>query len=175
MMDNDMISYRIATDGVTRSNDGAFIPARPGNRDYQAYLAWCEAGNEAESLHSVSDAQTLKLAELDTACAAAILAGFDSNALGQPYHYPAKLTDQSNLQASVLASLQPGLTADWVTPVWCQDATGTWAYCDHTAAQIQQVGTAGKDAINACIARKIEREQEVAEATTLDAVNAVRW
>lgn len=174
-MDNDMTLYRIALNGVTRLNDGAFIPNHLGNRDYQAYLAWCEAGNEAEPLHSLSDTQALKLAELDSACAAAILAGFDSDALGQPHHYPAKPTDQSNLQASVLASLQPGLTADWTTPAWCQDAAGTWAYRDHTAAQIQQVGTAGKNVINACIARKIEREQQVARATTREEVNAIRW
>ncbi|KTT36307.1 hypothetical protein RSA46_16915 [Pseudomonas oryzihabitans] len=132
-------------------------------------------GNEAEPLHSLSEAQALKLSELDAACAAAILAGFDSDALGQSHHYPAKLTDQSNLQASVLASLQPDLPKGWTTPVWCQDAAGTWAYRDHTVAQIQQVGTAGKNAINACIARKIEREQQVAKATTVDEVNAILW
>lgn len=174
-MDNDMMLYRLTLNGITRLNDGAFIPNNLGNRDYQAYMAWCEAGNEAEPLHSLGDAQALKLAELDAACAAAILAGFDSDALGQHHHYPAKLTDQSNLQASVLASLQSDLPADWTTPVWCQDATGLWAYRDHTAAQIQQVGTAGKDAINACIARKIGLEQEVAKATTLDEVNAIHW
>lgn len=174
-MNNDMTLYRIALDGVIRLSDGVFIPNHPGNRDYQAYLAWCAAGNEAEPLHSLSEAQALKLAELDTACAAAILAGFDSDALGQSHYYPAKLTDQSNLQAAVLASLQPGLTADWTTPVWCQDVTDLWVYRDHTAAQIQQVGAAGKNAINARIARKIEREQEVAKATTLDEVNAILW
>lgn len=174
-MNNDMTLYRIALDGITRLSDGAFIPKHPGNRDYQAYMAWCEAGNEPEPLHSLSDAQALKLAELDAACAAAILAGFAADALGQPHHYPAKLTDQSNLQASVLASLQPDLTADWTTPVWCQDASDIWAYRDHTAAQIQQVGIAGKNAINACIARKIEREQQIAKATTLDEVKAILW
>ncbi|MDR6233545.1 hypothetical protein QE440_001286 [Pseudomonas psychrotolerans] len=174
-MNNDMTLYRIALDGVTRLSDGAFIPNHPGNRDYQSYLAWCAAGNEAEPLHSLSEAQALKLIELDTACAAAIRAGFDSDALGQPHHYPAKLTDQSNLQAAVLASLQPDLPMGWTTPVWCQYAAGAWAYRYHTAAQIQKVGIASKDAINACIARKIEREHQVAKATTLDEVKAILW
>ncbi|KTT01530.1 hypothetical protein SB14R_07740 [Pseudomonas oryzihabitans] len=121
----------------------------------------------------MSEAQALKLTELDTTCAVAILAGFYSDALGQSHHYTAKLTDQSNLQAAVLASLQPDLPTGWTTPVWCQDTAGAWAYRYHTAAQIQKVGIAGKDAINACIARKIERGQEVAKAMTLDEVNAI--
>ncbi|KTS77934.1 hypothetical protein NS274_09770 [Pseudomonas oryzihabitans] len=133
------------------------------------------AGGQATLEFFIEELKQNKQSELENACAAAILAGFDSDALGQSHHYPAKLTDQSNLQASVLSSLQPGLKADWTTPVWCQDATDLWAYRDHTAAQIQQVGAAGKNAINACIARKIEREQQVAKATTVDEVNAILW
>jgi hypothetical protein len=30
---------------VQRRSDGAFIPADPANRDYQAFLEWVEAGN----------------------------------------------------------------------------------------------------------------------------------
>jgi hypothetical protein len=30
---------------VQRMSDSAFIPFDPANRDYQEYLAWCEAGN----------------------------------------------------------------------------------------------------------------------------------
>ncbi|QDD91321.1 hypothetical protein CCZ28_20815 [Pseudomonas oryzihabitans] len=109
------------------------------------------------------------------ACDATILEGFVSAALGSEHRYPAKLTDQSNLQASVLASLIPGLAEDWTTPFWCQDATGTWAYRPHTAPQIQQVGTDGKNAINACIARKIALEQQLAKATTLAEIKAITW
>jgi hypothetical protein len=31
---------------IQRDADGAFIPADPGNRDYQEYLAWWNEGNE---------------------------------------------------------------------------------------------------------------------------------
>ena len=33
---------------IIRIADGAHIPADPGNTDYQAYLAWRDAGNDPE-------------------------------------------------------------------------------------------------------------------------------
>lgn len=33
---------------VQRMSDGAFIPFDGGNRDYQLYLQWVAAGNEAD-------------------------------------------------------------------------------------------------------------------------------
>ena len=32
--------------GVFRISDNAFIPFDPANTDYQAYLAWVDAGNQ---------------------------------------------------------------------------------------------------------------------------------
>ena len=31
---------------IQRDEDGAFVPFDPDNRDYQAYLAWLDQGNE---------------------------------------------------------------------------------------------------------------------------------
>jgi hypothetical protein len=31
---------------IQRDEDGAFIPFDPDNMDYQAFLAWCDEGNE---------------------------------------------------------------------------------------------------------------------------------
>ncbi|GGM31866.1 hypothetical protein ACFQDN_21405 [Pseudomonas asuensis] len=124
---------------------------------------------------SLADVKAQKLAELETACAARITAGFTSSALGETYTYPAKPTDQSNLQASVLASILPGVDEKWTTPFWCADSEGKWAYQTHTAAQIQQVGLDGKNAINAAIAQKIVLEQKVEAAKTAPEVAAVVW
>jgi hypothetical protein len=33
---------------VRRLSDQAFIPSDPANRDFVAYQAWCEAGNQAD-------------------------------------------------------------------------------------------------------------------------------
>ena len=35
-------------DTIRRTADNAFIPPDPANTDYQAYLAWLEAGNTPE-------------------------------------------------------------------------------------------------------------------------------
>lgn len=170
-----MNTYRMAEDGVIRLADNAFIPADERNSDYLRYLAWTAQGNQPDPLMSLADAQALALSELEIGCGNAIAAGFSSAALGKPYSYPAKLTDQSNLQASVLESLFPGLDEDWTTPFWCQDEGGTWAYRPHTAVQIQRVGSDGKAAINACIARKIQLEEQLAKAKTIAEVEAITW
>lgn len=94
-----------------------------------------------------------KVTELSTDCQAQIYAGFDSAALGASYHYPAKDKDQTNLSGSVVASLLPNLATDWTTPFWCLDAAGNWAFMDHTAAQIQQVGVDAKAAILDALAK----------------------
>jgi len=131
-----------------------------------------EQAAEVELLPGVKET---KLAELETACAAQIAAGFVSDALGERFTYPAKPTDQSNLQASVLASILPGVDETWTTPFWCADTQGKWAYQAHTAAQIQQVGVDGKNAINAAIAQKIVLEQQVEAAKTAAEVAAIIW
>ena len=40
-----MADYQLtATDAVIRTEDGAYIPADPANRDYAEYLKWVEDG-----------------------------------------------------------------------------------------------------------------------------------
>lgn len=43
-------SYQLTSNPnfVLRVADGAYIPTAPGNKDYQAYLAWVTAGNTAD-------------------------------------------------------------------------------------------------------------------------------
>jgi hypothetical protein len=43
------MTYQLtAYETILRTCDGAFIPPDPANTDYQAYLAWLEAGNTPE-------------------------------------------------------------------------------------------------------------------------------
>lgn len=124
---------------------------------------------------SLDDLKSQQTASVRDACQQAIFAGFASDALGVSHSYPAKATDQTNLQASVLASLLPGNAADWTTPFWCADSSGAWAYVSHTAAQIQQAGRDGKAAILAALVKCQTLEAAISSATTPAQVQAVVW
>ncbi|MEM5384132.1 hypothetical protein VSR68_11140 [Paraburkholderia phymatum] len=120
-------------------------------------------------------AKVAQKAVVSRVCQDTILAGFESSALGATHHYPAKFTDQQNLNASVVASLLPGLAADWTTPFWCADADGVWAYLPHTAAQIQQAGRDGKSAILACLTKNQQLAEQIDEASSIASVQAIVW
>lgn len=115
-----------------------------------------------------------KLTSMSQSCAGAILSGFVSSALGAVHTYPAKPNDQLNLIGSVAASFYPNVGADWVTPFWCADAAGAWAFRAHTAAQIQQVGVDGKNAILNCMTIN-ERLAAQIMAAGPDQLAAIVW
>lgn len=160
--------------GVLRIEDGAWIPLAHGNTDYETYLAWVAAGNVPLD-RALADYQAAQIGAINAACQAAIFAGFTSSALGAAHTYPAKSLDQQNLSASVLASLMPNLPVGWTTPFWCADANGAWAYVQHTAAQIQQVGQDGKAAILAALNKNQTLQGQIMSATTPAEVQAVVW
>jgi hypothetical protein len=125
----------------------------------------------------LAQAQSTQSAVIDAACAAAIVSGFTSSALGSAYTYPSKVTDQQNLAASVLASILPGVTTGWTTPFWCADSTGMWSWVNHTAAQIQQVGADSKTAILGYQSQNAQLQAQLVAAniTTVDQVAAIVW
>lgn len=133
---------------------------------YQAYI------NPSSTL---SGAQAAQISILSAACQSAICAGFTSSALGVSHTYPSKMTDQQNLSASVISSLMPGLAPTWTTQFWCADTNGKWAWVNHTAAQIQQVGQDGKAAILAYMSKNAGFAEKVIAATTVAAVQAIIW
>lgn len=133
------------------------------------------APNDATSASRLAVAQSGKLAEISAACKAAIYAGFTSSALGAPHTYPAKDTDQQNLASSVIDSLLSNGAAGWVTPFWCADASGDWAFRMHSAAQIQKVGQDAKAAVLAAMVKNQTLAGQVAGAATVDAVSAIAW
>jgi hypothetical protein len=125
--------------------------------------------------HLLKSAKMIKAAEMATLCRKKILEGFKSNALGDMHHYPAKETDQANLSASVLDSILPGLSQDWVTPFWCQDSVGSWEFRLHTASQIQQVGREAKQNILFNMGTNDTLQKLIEAATTQEQVEAIVW
>jgi len=132
--------------------------------------------SDSEPYQSVTLEQikAAKLAEISAACAAEIVGGFSSSALGALYAYPSQVTDQSNLMAAVLSSLSAPAEG-WETPVWCTDAQGVGAYRQHTAAQVQAVGNDSLTARNAALAKKAELEARISQAVIVEQVQAASW
>lgn len=125
----------------------------------------------------LAKAKAAKASEINAACGAQIVAGVTSAALGDAHTYPCKLTDQANLSASVLDSLLPDnvSNASYSTPFWCADASGTWGWAMHTAAQIQQVGRDVKAAILAAQSKNAQLQAEIAAAADLATLDAITW
>ena len=142
-----------------------------------------EVGDSAELVEGVwtftsaprPNPRDLKRAEIISACAAAIVGGFTSGALGAPHLYPSAITDQINLMGSVTGSLLPDLPSEWSTPFWCADGSGVWAFRAHTAAQIQQAGAAGKAHVVACQAALAELSAAVLAAPSEEALRQILW
>lgn len=115
------------------------------------------------------------LASLRASCAAAIVGGYKSSALGAEHTYPSTSTDQTNMIGSVTASLLPGLASDWTTPFWCMDVDGNWAFCDHTAVQIQAAGEAGKAWVVECQEKLRDLSTSVLAASSAIDVQSISW
>lgn len=119
--------------------------------------------------------QANALTVITNACAAQIVAGFTSDALGAVHTYPNDSTDQANLTASVLAAVLAGSDESWTTPFKCTDSAGVTAYRAHTAAQIKTVGVAGMTWTNTALAKKDALQAQIEAATTAEEVAAVAW
>lgn len=167
--------YKLNGSGVTRVEDGAFIPNDQKNIDWQAYQNWVAAGNTANPSQNFDQVKQAQLAIVGAACAAAITDGFQSSALGKAYTYPSGQTDQANLAANVLSSMYPNLPANWATPQLCADSKGVWDYRPHTAAQIQQVGSDGKAAILACLTKNAALQAQIKAAPDAASAQQIVW
>lgn len=124
---------------------------------------------------SVEEAREQRVSLLTAICAAKIIGGFQSDALGEQHTYPSDMKDQINLMGSVTDSIMPGLPADWQTPFWCRDEAGTWGWKMHNASQIQQAGRDGKLHVVTCQTTLATLSAQIDAAKTVAAVNAINW
>lgn len=127
---------------------------------------------DPSSLLSIAQAQEQQTAKVSAACAAALVAGFTSSALGISCTYGSNDNDQRNLFNAALAA--QGQPSTWTTQLWCA-SSGTWSLAMHTAAQVQQVNADW-------LAFRMSQQQKCANligkitaATTVAAVQAISW
>ena len=123
----------------------------------------------------LADLKATKVVALTAACAAAIVGGFASDALGAPHTYPSKPTDQTNLMGSVVDSMLLSSGPGWTTPFWCAAADGVWACRPHGIAEIQAAGAAGKAHVVACQSRLAELVALVDLAETAADLATIEW
>lgn len=121
---------------------------------------------------ALDNSKTIKMLEMDNACADDITSGFSSNALGTAYNYPYNTVDQLNLNACVIESL---INITWSGPFWCEDTNGIWDRRIHDATQIQTARVDGAIHTRSNQDKlKIKRE-EIQAATTVEQVEAIVW
>lgn len=119
-----------------------------------------------------------KRKEISDACEAAILAGFESAALGDVHQYPSDRDDQLNLSGTIQRSQLPLAQPTDLYPFKCSLDGGAMVFRPHTAAQIQQVGA---DAYNAIVNARVKNAQRQAQidaaesASDQKALDAVVW
>lgn len=152
--------------------DPDFRTTQPDVAPPEGWTYWVPGENKQIAASAVlRDARLQKIALMAGMCGAHITAGFMSDALGVPHHYPANQQDQANLVASVTDSLIPDLPEGWTTPFWCE-LDGVWEMRPHTASQIQQVGRTGKAEILAAIQKNemLRKQISTADAEQLSTI-----
>lgn len=108
-----------------------------------------------------------KTAVINTACAAAIVGGFASSALGAPHTYDSALEDQLNLIGAVSLGVD--------LPYRCADAVGVKEFRMHTGAQLKQVAADGALVKLTALEKAATLKAQVQAAADAAAVEAVAW
>lgn len=129
-----MYKLTLNPDVVIRLSDGASIGHSIDNPDWIAYEQWVSQGNTPEPYATLEQVKQAKEEEINYACEAAIIGGFESSALGEPYTYDSDIEDQINLIGAVIAA-GSGLSIEYK----CYDNQGVKSWVEHTPIQMQQV------------------------------------
>jgi hypothetical protein len=113
--------------------------------------------------------------EISGACQTEIFSGFISDALGSNHLYPSNDKDQVNLSGSILRSTLASASPSDVYPFLCMDGSNVWLYRDHTAAQLQEVGSDSYDFILGLRQQNGMLQYAISIATTKEQVAAIVW
>lgn len=134
---------------------------QPGWTATQSGGAWEFAPDSGPTLAQMQESQA---AALRSECAAAIVSGFMSSALGFPATYPSDTASQNNI---LMAAVAGGA-------LWCENAS-QWSFVLHTAAEAQQVRSDLAAHIQAMQLKYSGLLAQVNAAGTIAAVQSVVW
>lgn len=124
-----------------------------------------------KDFRTLAEIKNAKENEVNTACEKEIISGFKSDALGTEHNYQSEQIDQLNLIGVVTAG------QDDYFKCGVEDADGNvvWNYEMHTIAQLQKVLQDGKAVAQVLLQKAKTLKVQVANATTIDEVNAIQW
>lgn len=139
------------------------------NAQTKVYDSATETVNDYIPTFILSDAQAIKIAEINASTKLVIVSGFASDALGASHLYQSEQEDQLNLA---------GIAGNGQDRVFkCSSDNGvTWSYQMHTAAQLNQVASDGIDFKTAALVAGETAKNQVRnlpEAATQDDIDAI--
>jgi hypothetical protein len=113
-MAQNLTYYFMPTGGVGATPDGTLpdgaVPCTQAQYENSTQYE-INYGTTPPTIQAVAEATALQIAQsnqimvLQNACENAIYSGYQSSALGSPYLYPAKATDQMNMLSSLVSAL----------------------------------------------------------------------
>lgn len=128
---------------------------------------------------TIDDIKKEKTNEINKKCSDEITAGFKSNALGSEYIYQSEQIDQLNLIGVVTAGqddyFKCGVQSIELDENNQETIVVNWDYKMHTIAQLQNVLKDGKAIAQTLLQKANALKVQVANATTIDEVNAIQW
>lgn len=160
-----MMAWKLSLDGktVSRVLDNGMYECRLVTTIPDSELATALPADQP----ALEDIKAARMAYINQACSAEIVAGFDSSALGSVHHYTATLEDQANLSGLILLGVDDAFT--------CVNASGIKAMRPHSIAQLKQVLADGAAAKKSCLVRARLLKDEVAVAADSVSLDAIIW
>jgi hypothetical protein len=118
-----------------------------------------------------------KIIELSEQCENAIMSGFQSAALGQPYVYDSEQVDQINLIGAVSSTAPTPLEPTGYTIYYaCRNvSTGVKEYHPHSHFQLRQILADGAQVKLGFLQVFHFKRLEIESCTTIAEVNAIIW
>ena len=156
--------YELQGDAIVRLSDNAFIPQTPGNRDYEKYRLWLQAGNSP--IIPVPDFETVKFEKCEAikeACDAALDKVYEQ----YPHHEAATWFKQEQEALAYTADNNAN------TPFLNSMAEARGVTKEEVVNRILTKAQAFSDYAGKIIGHKQAVEDQIERCTTIDELNTI--